>query len=78
MQMMICQPSVACCRDFYIHLRDWIVHTEVDAYRCGRVLEYTWHMIFGEGQELEPVSECDLLYCEEGAQHADLLQHHSS
>ncbi|KAK9808138.1 hypothetical protein WJX73_000955 [Symbiochloris irregularis] len=51
-------------RDFYIHLRDWILTTEVDAYRTGRVLEYTWHMIFGEPAALDPVQECALLQCD--------------
>ena len=53
------------CRQFYIliGLRDWIMNTEVDAYRCGRVFEYTWHMIFGEPAQLSPVPECELLTC---------------
>lgn len=50
-------------REFYVHLRDWIVETEVEGYRCGRVLEYVWHMIFGEPAVLSPVLECKLLYC---------------
>ena len=54
------------CREFYIHLRDWIVNTEVEAYRCGRVFEYAWHMIFGEPAVMEPVPECELLYCDDG------------
>ena len=36
------------CRDFYVHLRDWLVETELERYRSGRVFEYMWPVLFGE------------------------------
>lgn len=27
------------CRDFYVRLRQWLITTELDSYRAGRVLE---------------------------------------
>ena len=50
-------------KEFYIHLRDWIVETELGRYRSGRVFEYMWHVIFGEEYVIEAVAECDLLHC---------------
>ena len=35
-------------RDFYVHLRDWLVETELERYRSGRVFEYMWPVLFGE------------------------------
>ena len=52
-------------REFYIHLRDWILETEINSYRCGRVFEYVWHMLFGEPAQISPVPECTLLDCDE-------------
>jgi hypothetical protein len=37
--------------------------TEMNSYRTGRMMEYTWHLIFGEPPIMEAVRECDLLYC---------------
>lgn len=51
-------------RDFYTHLRDWIVDTELGRYRSGRVFEYMWHIIFGEPHMIDAVSECQLLHCD--------------
>lgn len=51
------------CREFYVGLRDWIVDTELDRYRSGRVFEYMWAVMFGEPAVTEPVEECDLLHC---------------
>jgi hypothetical protein len=31
-----------------VHLRDWIVGTELDWTTSGRVFEHTWPLIFGE------------------------------
>ncbi|KAK9808172.1 hypothetical protein WJX73_005073 [Symbiochloris irregularis] len=49
---------------FYVHLRNWIQHTELDRYRSGRVFEYMWHHMFGEPAVIQPVPECELLICE--------------
>ena len=51
-------------RSFYLHLRDWIVETELGRYRSGRVFEYMWHVIFGEPHVIEAVPECSLLFCD--------------
>lgn len=37
----------------------------MNSYRAGRMMEYTWHMIFGEPPMIEAVPECELLYCDE-------------
>ena len=50
-------------RDFYEHLRDWIIETEFDRYRSGRVFEYMWAVMFGAPPVSEPIEECDLLTC---------------
>lgn len=52
-------------KDFYVHMRDWIMETELGRYRSGRVFEYMWHVIFGEGHVLPAVPECVLLHCDE-------------
>lgn len=44
-------------------MRDWIVETELDRYRSGRIFEYMWPVMFGEPALMEPIEECDLLYC---------------
>ena len=51
------------CREFYEHLRDWIIETELDRYRSGRVFEYMWAVMFGAPPVSEPIEECDLLVC---------------
>lgn len=51
------------CREFYEHLRDWIIETEFDRYRSGRVFEYMWAVMFGAPPVSEPIEECDLLTC---------------
>ena len=54
--------AAACCAQFavskeqvlkrpvedYIRFRDWIVHTEKNDAKSGRVMEYLWHVIFGK------------------------------
>ena len=50
-------------RGFYERLRDWILDTELDRYRSGRVFEYMWPLIFGEAAVTDPIEECDLLHC---------------
>ncbi|KAJ4376281.1 hypothetical protein N0V83_001564 [Neocucurbitaria cava] len=54
--------GVSCCAQFaatrekirerkksdYIRYRDWIIATKLDDNISGRVLEYSWHMIFGK------------------------------
>lgn len=37
--------------------------TEMSSYRTGRMLEYTWHIIFGETPILPALPECELLFC---------------
>lgn len=32
----------------YIIIRQWLVDTEMDNYFSGRVMEYTWHILFGD------------------------------
>ena len=51
------------CREFYEHLRNWIIETEFDRYRSGRVFEYMWAVMFGAAPVSEPIEECDLLIC---------------
>lgn len=41
-------------RAFYKHLQAWLVQTELDRYRSGRVLEYMWAVLFGEPAVLAP------------------------
>ncbi len=54
--------AAACCAQFavskeqvlrrpvedYIRFRDWVVHTEKNDAKSGRVMEYLWHVIFGK------------------------------
>ena len=56
-------------RAFYEHLRDWIITTELDRYRSGRVFEYVWHYMFGEPAVLHPIPECELLMCPDSIVH---------
>lgn len=32
---------------FYVHLRKWLLNTNLDDATSGRVMEYLWHIIFG-------------------------------
>lgn len=41
--------------------------TEMSSYRAGRMMEYTWHIIFGEKPMMESFPECELLYCDDDA-----------
>ncbi|KAF2122862.1 hypothetical protein BDV96DRAFT_639420 [Lophiotrema nucula] len=59
------QVGVSCCAQFaatkekiqerpkkdYEHYRDWLLKTDLDDSISGRILEYSWHMVFGK----EPV-----------------------
>jgi Protein of unknown function (DUF3431) len=54
--------AAACCAQFavsreqvlrrpiedYIRFRDWVIHTEKNDAKSGRVMEYLWHVIFGK------------------------------
>lgn len=54
--------AVACCsqfvvsreqilkrpRTFYLRVRQWVVDTKLDDGKSGRVMEYLWHVIFGQ------------------------------
>ena len=33
------------CRAFYVHLRDWIIATELDWTDSGRVFEHMWPQV---------------------------------
>ena len=33
------------CRAFYVHLRDWIIATELDWTESGRVFEHMWPQV---------------------------------
>lgn len=45
------------------HIAHLKCRTEMNSYRTGRMMEYVWHIIFGEAHIMEAVKECDLLYC---------------
>eukprot|EP00884_Botryococcus_braunii_P007369 jgi/Botrbrau1/16633/Bobra.0068s0052.1 len=50
-------------REHYLALQEWVIHGRWTSYQMGRMLEHTWHMLFGEAPVLDPVLECDLLHC---------------
>jgi hypothetical protein len=67
--------GVACCAQFavtrdrirarpvtdYQHYRQWLLDTSLEDYVSGRVLEYSWHIIFGKPAVYCPnAKEC---YC---------------
>lgn len=33
----------------YVHFREWIMETELEDEKSGRVMEFLWHVIFGKG-----------------------------
>lgn len=57
------QIGAACCAQFavsrdqvhvrplsdYVHFREWILETELEDEKSGRVMEFLWHVIFGKG-----------------------------
>jgi hypothetical protein len=46
-------------RSEYEDFRRWLLHTNLDSSRSGRVWEYLWHIVFtGEFKLCIPVSEC--------------------
>ncbi|KAF2643943.1 hypothetical protein P280DRAFT_392117 [Massarina eburnea CBS 473.64] len=48
-------------REEYVRLRKWLLETDLDDSISGRVLEYSWHMIFGKNAVHCPAAkEC---YC---------------
>lgn len=65
----------ACCAQFavsreqiyqrpiedYINIRQWVVDTEMSDAKSGRVMEYLWHVIFG--QEAVHCPDVDTCYC---------------
>lgn len=67
--------SVACCAQFavsreqiykrplndYIKIRQWVMDTEKDDAKSGRVMEYLWHIIFGK--EAVHCPDQDTCYC---------------
>ncbi|KAF2181981.1 hypothetical protein K469DRAFT_587523 [Zopfia rhizophila CBS 207.26] len=67
--------GVSCCAQFaatrekilerpksnYVYYREWLLSTDLDDAISGRILEYSWHMIFGK----EPVHcpSAEVCYC---------------
>ncbi len=48
-------------RAFYQTLYDWLLATDLSDYHSGRVLEYTWGLIFGDSAaRRDDVSLCSL------------------
>lgn len=47
--------------DDYIIFRQWLIDTELDNAKSGRVLEFLWHIIFGREANFCPAS--DECYC---------------
>jgi hypothetical protein len=44
-------------RDDYIRIRQWLLDTEIPDYMSGRVLEYSWHILFGKNAVHCPSTE---------------------
>ena len=56
-------------RAFYQNLYDWVNEAHpllgnVTSYISSRVLEQTWHMIFGMPAEAEMIPACDVFHCD--------------
>lgn len=76
-KLTVMQPRVwaACCAQFavsreqiykrplddYVKIRQWIIDTEKDDAASGRVMEYLWHVIFG--QEAIHCPDPETCYC---------------
>lgn len=76
-KLSIMQPRVyaACCAQFavsreqiykrplndYVKIRQWVMNTEKDDAKSGRVMEYLWHVIFGK--EAIHCPDPDTCYC---------------
>ena len=70
------QLGVACCAQFavsrlqvwrrpiedYRHFQRWVIETELDDAHSGRVMEFLWHIIFG--QEAVHCPDEDVCHCE--------------
>ncbi|KAF1814680.1 hypothetical protein P152DRAFT_393442 [Eremomyces bilateralis CBS 781.70] len=68
--------GVSCCAQFsatrekirerpksdYVRYLDWVNSTDLEDYQSGRVLEYSWHMIFGKPPVHCP--DAETCYCE--------------
>ena len=39
---------------------------DIPTYYSSRVMEFTWHVLFGEKNEAEILAECDIFYCKRG------------
>ena len=46
----------------YISMREWLISTELDDARSGRVFEYLWHVVFGMESTFCP--EAERCYCD--------------
>lgn len=44
--------------------RDWIYTSSENSFNCGKFLEHTWAMIFGEPAVHRPIEECKLIDCD--------------
>ncbi|KAI5304137.1 hypothetical protein KEM56_006809 [Ascosphaera pollenicola] len=50
-------------REEYIHYRDWLLNSTLHDALSGRIMEYSWHMIFGKSAvHCPPAGEC---YCKQ-------------
>ncbi|KAI5308327.1 hypothetical protein KEM55_005996, partial [Ascosphaera atra] len=50
-------------REEYVHYREWLLNSSLPDALSGRIMEYSWHMIFGkEAVHCPPAGEC---YCKQ-------------
>ena len=59
--------TTPCCASFIVHrdrvlkqelyvyetLRQWLINTRVDDYFSSRIMEYSWHVLFGDGPKTQ-------------------------
>ena len=69
--------STPCCASFivsrqrilmrpkgtYEQLRQWLVNTDMDNYYSSRVMEYTWHILFGDPPTARALKELSSGFC---------------
>lgn len=76
-KLAVMQPAIwtPCCAQFavsreqiynrpledYVQIRQWVIDTDKDDAKSGRVMEYLWHVIFG--QEAIHCPDVDTCYC---------------
>jgi hypothetical protein len=49
---------------FYQKIYDWVTDSNTTSYISSRVMEQTWHMIFGLPPKADMVSACDVFDCD--------------